>query len=167
MNDENLEVLRGVGQSVIWTNSPTEVAEGIFVTGEIPRRNNFEDTGGHFFLDNTCTRPDPLVDDQAIFFDTLEGLVAVFGCAHAGVVNTLDYIQELRPGRPFRAVLGGLHLLNARPERVSKTLEALRRRNIAQIVPGHCTGQAAVAQLWTAFPGHCSSCATGTKMILG
>ena len=53
MNDENLEVLRGVGQSVIWTNSPTEVAEGIFVTGEIPRRNNFEDTGDTFFLDNT------------------------------------------------------------------------------------------------------------------
>jgi 7,8-dihydropterin-6-yl-methyl-4-(beta-D-ribofuranosyl)aminobenzene 5'-phosphate synthase len=165
MNDENLEVLRDAGQSVTWTHSPTEVAEGIFATGEIPRRNNFEDTGGHFFLDAGCSLPDPLADDQALFFDTREGLVVVLGCAHAGVVNTLDYIQSLHPGRPFRAVLGGLHLLNARPERVNKTLEAFRRWNIPQIFPGHCTGLAAVAQLWTAFPGRCSPCATGTIMI--
>ena len=164
MNEENAEVLRDAGRSVIRTGSPTEVAEGIFVTGEIPRRNNFEDTGGHFYLDQACTRPDPLVDDQAIFFDTREGLVVALGCAHAGVVSTLDYIQSLHPGRPLRAVLGGLHLLNARPERVSKTLEAFRRWNIPHIFPGHCTGQNAIAQFWTAFPGRCASCATGTKL---
>ena len=165
MNEENVEVLRDAGQSVVWTNSPTEVAEGIFATGEVPRRNNFEDTGGRFFLDADCSQPDPLVDDQALFFDTREGLVVVLGCAHAGVVNTLDCIQSLHPGRPLRAVLGGLHLLNARQERVNKTLQAFRRWNIGQIVPGHCTGPGAVAQLWTTFPGRCSSCATGTKLI--
>ena len=79
MNEENVKVVREAARSVTWTHSPTEVVEGIFVTGEIPRQNNFEDTGGRFFLDEACSQPDPLVDDQALFFDTREGLVVRAG----------------------------------------------------------------------------------------
>ena len=75
-------------------------------------QNNFEDTGGRFFLDAACTQPDPLLDDQALFFDTADGLVVLLGCAHSGVVNTLEYIRHLTGGRPIHTVLGGMHLLN-------------------------------------------------------
>lgn len=163
MNDENVKIVRAAGQSVVWTRSPTEVAEGVFVTGEIPRRNNFEDTGGHFFLDDAGTQPDPLTDDQAIFFDTREGLVVALGCAHAGVANTLDYVQSLHPARPFRAVLGGLHLLNASLERLAATVEALRQWQIPLLVPAHCTGAAAVARLWESFPGRCAAPGVGRR----
>jgi 7,8-dihydropterin-6-yl-methyl-4-(beta-D-ribofuranosyl)aminobenzene 5'-phosphate synthase len=165
MSQENVETVRQATQSVSWTQSPTEVAGGIFVTGEIPRRNDFEDTGGRFFLDAACTRPDPLVDDQALFFDTREGLVVVVGCGHAGVVNTLEYIQRIAGDRPIRAVIGGFHLLNANAERLDRTLDAFRRWNIQQISPGHCTGPAAVARLWAAFPERCAPCAVGTNLI--
>jgi len=165
MGEENVKVVRDAAQTVTWTQSSTQVVDGIFVTGEIPRQNNFEDTGGRFFLDEACSQPDPLVDDQALFFDTREGLVVVLGCGHAGVVNTLEHVQRITGNRPIRAVIGGLHLLNANEERMNKTLEAFRRWNIQQIVPGHCTGMAAVTQLWTAFPGRCASCATGTSLI--
>lgn len=167
MSEESLKVVGNAAPSAIWTQSPTEVVEGIFVTGEIPRQNNFEDTGGRFYLDEACSQPDPLVDDQALFFDTREGLVVVLGCGHSGVVNTLEHIRRITGNRPIRAVIGGMHLLNASPERMSKTLEAFRQWNIQQLIPGHCTGIAAVAQLWTAFPGRCSSCATGTRLIFG
>jgi 7,8-dihydropterin-6-yl-methyl-4-(beta-D-ribofuranosyl)aminobenzene 5'-phosphate synthase len=163
MSGENMKIVRDAGQSVVWTNSPTEVAEGVFVTGEIPRSNNFEDTGGRFFLDAAGTQPDPLTDDQAIYFDTREGLVVVLGCAHAGVVNTLDYIQSLHSGRPFRAVLGGLHLLNASPERLAATVKALRQRDIPLLVPAHCTGAAAVARLWESLPGRCAAPGVGRR----
>ena len=113
---------------IIETRTCTELVKGLFVTGEIPRRTSYEDPGGRFFLDERATQPDPVRDDQAVFFDTREGLVVVLGCAHAGVINTLDYIQGLNPGRPFRAVLGGLHLLNASSERLAATVEALRQR---------------------------------------
>jgi len=99
-----------------------------------------------------------------MFFDTREGLVVVLGCGHAGVVNTLEHIRRIIRDLPIRAIIGGLHLLNASPARVDKTLEALRRWNVRQIIPGHCTGVAAVAWLWTAFPGRCRSCATGTRL---
>lgn len=164
MTEENVKVVRDAAQSVTWTQSPTEVVEGIFATGEIPRRNNFEDTGGRFYLDEACSQPDPLVDDQALFFDTREGLVVVLGCGHSGAVNTLEHIGRIIGKRPIRAVIGGMHLLNASPERMAKTLAALHRWDIQQIIPGHCTGVAAVAQLWTAFPGRCSTCTTGTSL---
>ncbi len=63
MIEENVKTVRDTAPFVTRTQSPTEVVDGIFVTGEIPRQNNFEDTGGRFFLDEACSQPDPLVDD--------------------------------------------------------------------------------------------------------
>jgi 7,8-dihydropterin-6-yl-methyl-4-(beta-D-ribofuranosyl)aminobenzene 5'-phosphate synthase len=164
MTETSLRAVHEAGDSVVWTIKPTEVLEGIFITGEIPRQNSFEDTGGRFFLDEACTQPDRLLDDQALFFDTPEGLVVILGCGHAGVVNTLEYIQHITNGRPIYSLLGGMHLLTASPERMAKTIETFRRLRIQRIAPAHCTGISAVAQLWAAFPGRCSPCATGTSM---
>jgi len=148
---------------IIETRTCTEMVKGLFVTGEIPRRTSYEDTGGRFFLDERATQPDLLLDDQAVFFDTSSGVVVVLGCAHAGVVNTLDYIQGFNSGRPFRAVLGGLHLLNASPERLAATVEALRQREIPLLVPAHCTGAVAVARLWESFSGRCAAPGVGRR----
>lgn len=89
----------------------------------------------------------------------------LLGCGHAGVVNTLEHVQRITGNRPIRAVIGGLHLLNASPERMNKTLEAFRRWNIPQIAPGHCTGMAAVAKLWECFPGRCATLGTGCHFV--
>ncbi len=56
--------------SPVWTESPTELCAGIHVTGAIPRQNDFEDSGGPFFSDGACKKPDEFADDQALFFDT-------------------------------------------------------------------------------------------------
>jgi 7,8-dihydropterin-6-yl-methyl-4-(beta-D-ribofuranosyl)aminobenzene 5'-phosphate synthase len=165
MDEANAEVIRGETNAVVWTSQPTEVLEGIFVTGQIPRQNAFEDTGGRFFLDAACTQRDPLLDDQALFFDTADGLVVLLGCAHAGVVNTLEYIRQLTGGRPIHTLLGGLHLLTASPKRIEETLAAFRRLDIQRLAPAHCTGLPALAQLWTAFPDRCSSCAVGASWV--
>jgi 7,8-dihydropterin-6-yl-methyl-4-(beta-D-ribofuranosyl)aminobenzene 5'-phosphate synthase len=165
MDEASAKAIRKAANVVVWTAKPTEILDGIFVTGEIPRQNDFEDTGGRFFLDAACTRPDPLADDQALFFDTTEGLVVLLGCGHAGVVNTLEYVRHLTGGRPIHAILGGLHLLTASPERMEKNIAAFRRLDIQQLAPAHCTGLPALAQLWTAFPGRCSSCAVGASWV--
>lgn len=164
MVKECVQSLREAGDLVVWTSKPTEVFGGIFVTGEIPRQNTFEDTGGRFFLDEARTQPDPLNDDQALFFDTPNGLVVILGCGHAGVVNTLEYIRHLTNGRTVHALIGGMHLLNASAERMKKTFETFRRLEIERIAPAHCTGISAVAQLWTLFPGCCSTCAVGASV---
>ena len=164
MDASTAKEIESAPEEVVWTPKPVEIMEGIFVSGEIPRQTPFEDTGGPFYLDSAATQPDTLPDDQALFFDTANGLVVLLGCAHSGVINTLEYIRRLTNGRPIHALLGGMHLAAASHERMENTLAAFRRLEIRFLGPSHCTGFPAQAQLWNAFPGHCTTCAVGTTM---
>jgi 7,8-dihydropterin-6-yl-methyl-4-(beta-D-ribofuranosyl)aminobenzene 5'-phosphate synthase len=149
-----------------FTDGPVEILPGVWATGEIPRRSALEDTGGPFYLDPSGTRPDELWDDQALVLETPDGLVVVLGCAHAGVINTLDYIAELFPGRPIRTVLGGMHLVRASRARIAHTIMTLCRHSVQRIGPAHCTGQEASDGLWDALPDRCFLCHVGTQIVL-
>ena len=91
----------------------------------------------------------------------------LLGCAHAGVVNTLHYVHELTSGKPIHAVLGGMHLVTASRDRMDRTISELRRFDVERLGPAHCTGFAATAELWKAFPGRCFPCLVGTKTESG
>ena len=146
------------------TPGPTRITEHVYVTGAIPRRTEFEDTGGPFFLDAGGRHPDPMMDDQALWLDTPEGLVVCLGCGHAGVINTLLHIQDLRPGRPWRMILGGLHLRAAGPQRMQRTLAALAELHVENMAPCHCTGEDAVRTIRARFGKRVEDVAAGTRM---
>lgn len=165
MPDAGRQAIADAGPKLTLTAACQEIVSGLFVTGEIPRLTDFEDVGGHFFLDERCQQADPLVDDQAVFFQTPTGVVVVLGCAHAGVVNTLTQVERLTTGKRIQAVLGGMHLFNASPERLAATVEALQRRDIPLLAPAHCTGLAAVTRLWVGFPGRCSGAGVGSRFV--
>ncbi|HPA17828.1 MAG TPA: MBL fold metallo-hydrolase [Verrucomicrobiae bacterium] len=160
-----IEAIQAHAPRIVDTLSTTEVLPGIFVTGEIPRVTEFEDVGGPFVLDVAGARPDPIIDDQAMFFDTSDGVVVLLGCAHAGVVNTLRRVRDMTGGRPFHAVFGGMHLLVASPERVARTVQELRALGVRRLGPAHCTGAAAAARLWHEFPGACTACSVGSRFV--
>jgi 7,8-dihydropterin-6-yl-methyl-4-(beta-D-ribofuranosyl)aminobenzene 5'-phosphate synthase len=164
MPDDAQEVIR-TGAGTLWTQGLTEVMPGLFATGEIPRLTDYEDVGGRFFLDAEARQPDPLLDDQALFIESRDGLVVLFGCAHAGVVNTLLHIERSTGGRRIHAILGGMHLLNASPERLEKTLAALAERDIRLLVPAHCTGWPATSALWSGFGRRCSAAGVGSRHV--
>jgi len=149
---------------LVWVEKPVEINGSLRLTGPIPRTNGFEDTGGPFFRDKACTKPDRLTDDQAAFIETKAGTVVVLGCAHAGVINTLQYVQTLTGNQPIHTVIGGMHLVNASPERMDKTVAELRRLNVQHLLPCHCTGFDAAARLWHEFPGRCTICPVGTSV---
>lgn len=153
--------LRSLHDCLVYTDEPTRVADRLTVTGPVPRLTDFEDAGGPFFLDAACAKPDPLEDDQAIFFDTVEGTVVLLGCAHSGVINTLEYVRRLTGDRPLRAVIGGMHLVAASAERIRRTIEELRQIGVRQLAPGHCTGMPATVALWTMFSTKCEACHAG------
>jgi len=143
-------------RKVIQSATAHEVIPGVWVTGEIPRLNDFEDVGGPFYLDPELSEPDPLLDDQSLFIPTDQGLVVIFGCAHAGVINTLDQIEKLRGGpEKILCLMGGLHLLQASEHRMKKTFAGLRERAPEQMIFCHCTGPEAVCRLSQEFPGIC------------
>ena len=149
---------------VVAASEPCEVVPGVWLTGEIPRTNDFEDTGGPFFLDAALTQPDPLLDDQAVYVPTPKGVIVIFGCAHSGAVNTLKYIARLTGDAPVRLVLGGLHLENATPRRLDETVRALRACQPARMGFCHCTGLHAIRRLWQEFPNSCVQAHAGLRL---
>lgn len=148
-------------KDIVWTETPTEIFPGIHITGSIPRRNNYEDTGGPFFLDKSGLRPDPIEDDQALWIEVAGGLLVVLGCAHSGVINTLDYIHELSGGAPVHTLIGGMHMGSASEARISRTIETLDRLQIANLYPCHCTGAQATAEMYCALKERVNFCSSG------
>jgi 7,8-dihydropterin-6-yl-methyl-4-(beta-D-ribofuranosyl)aminobenzene 5'-phosphate synthase len=144
------------------TCRPTPVTTGILATGPIPRRSPHEDVGGAFFTDAACTRPDPILDDQALALDTPSGLVLLLGCAHAGVVNTMEYVATVLGAARIHAVIGGMHLLHATKPRIDTTIQALEQFRVQLIAPCHCTGPNATKTLQNSFPDRFRDCAAGS-----
>lgn len=93
-----------------WVTKPMHIAPGIGITGPIPRKNDFENTGGPFFLDPEGQRADPIADDQALWIETAQGLAIVDGCSHAGLVNTIKAIRDFTDESAVAAVIGGFIL---------------------------------------------------------
>jgi 7,8-dihydropterin-6-yl-methyl-4-(beta-D-ribofuranosyl)aminobenzene 5'-phosphate synthase len=137
--------LRESGVELRENRGPVEVLPGVYTTGEVPRETDYEDTGGAFYLDAEGKRPDPIRDDQSLFFDTAEGVVLVLGCAHAGVVNTMRHVVRLAGVQSLHAVIGGMHLLHAGEDRLERTRAVFHELEVALISPCHCTGIRAVS----------------------
>ena len=138
-------------ERVLWSWQPLRLSGDIGVTGEIPRESGFEDSGGPFFIDERGEYPDNLPDDQALWIQTTEGLIVFLGCAHAGIINTLRYVMRLTSVNRLRAVIGGFHLRQAKPQRIESTINSLLELNPQQLIPCHCTGEEAIGKLQAAF----------------
>ncbi len=151
------------GRRVNVSADPCEVLPGIWTTGEIPRSNDFEDTGGPFFLDEVLKHPDPLLDDQAIFFRAGKGVVVVLGCCHSGLVNTVQHVGRLTSNAPLLAVLGGAHLANASDERLDRTVAFLHACDPRLLAFNHCTGEGAIRRFGREFGSRCVPLHTGDR----
>lgn len=139
------------------TKTPHLLAEDmILVSGEIPRRTDFE--RGYLqqrALVNGVWQPDPWIwDDRALAVDVKgKGLVVVSGCAHAGIINTILHVKEITGASKIHAVIGGFHLSGREgEERIGKTVEMLKNFNPEIIVPMHCTGWRAAFAIAEAMP---------------
>jgi 7,8-dihydropterin-6-yl-methyl-4-(beta-D-ribofuranosyl)aminobenzene 5'-phosphate synthase len=130
---------RAMAGEVTHSVHPCTILPGVRVTGGVPRTNEVEDVGGAFFLDPALTVPDEIPDDQSLFIDGAEGVTVVLGCAHAGIINTLEYVRTIT-GRPIACVIGGTHLEKASDARLGWTVGQLFRMGVKRIHPCHCTG---------------------------
>jgi 7,8-dihydropterin-6-yl-methyl-4-(beta-D-ribofuranosyl)aminobenzene 5'-phosphate synthase len=142
---------------LVSTKKPSLTADGmVCVTGEIPRRTSFE-TGytQHKAFAKGAWKSDPLImDERAVAVNVKgKGLVVVSGCAHAGIINTVNYAQQITRTDKVYGVLGGFHLAGKTFEnRIQPTIEELKRINPVLIVPSHCTGWKAMCAMAKTFP---------------
>ncbi|WP_438481796.1 MBL fold metallo-hydrolase [Oleiharenicola lentus] len=144
---------------------------GVWLTGPIPRKFPERNWSG----DGTLQSPkgvveDTVPEDAALIIDTAEGLVVITGCGHAGVVNILDYARTLVRPAKVHALIGGLHLFNAKPEALAWTADKLREFGVENLIGAHCTGIETVYQLRDALKldrAHAVVGATGAGFELG
>ncbi len=134
-------------ERVHWLTRPVALVKNIGITGPISRENDFEDTGGPFYLDPEGRKSDTIEDDIAMWLHTPDGLVICVGCCHSGLINTLDCIIARTGENRIATIIGGLHMLNASPERLKNTVAKLREFEIDKIVACHCSGDKAVSYL--------------------
>ena len=179
--ERSLHALGDVAGRVSWVTGPTELLPGTWVSGPIPRRHPLEEAERNFFADQACTMRDPVVDDQALWFITPQGLVVLVGCAHAGIINTLDHVRRLATelgdvrdappaadGLPrVAALIGGLHLLHASPARLRATGEALAAAEVGALAAVHCTGKRGKDHLSAVLPHAWRACTTGSVVEVG
>ncbi len=120
-----------------------EVGPGVYLTGEVPRKNDFEKGDPNMTMiadDGGRIQPDPLNDDLSLLIETDKGLVVVLGCAHAGMINILNYaVEQLGKERIF-AVIGGTHLGFSSERQFEETLKVIDDYQIERIGVSHCTG---------------------------
>jgi 7,8-dihydropterin-6-yl-methyl-4-(beta-D-ribofuranosyl)aminobenzene 5'-phosphate synthase len=144
-----------LGAQVITTEGPYELGPGCWTTGPVPRAS-FEKSGispSMIYRDGDAFHRDTVEEDQAIVINVQDkGLVILAGCAHSGIVNTVNRALELSGVRRVWAIVGGFHLASVTDEELQRTIEALKAFQPALIVPSHCTGFRATWQLAAQMP---------------
>ncbi len=134
------------------THEPLTVTPGIQTSGEIPRKTDFERVRGFETLRHGRVEPDEVLDDQALFIHLPDaGLVIVTGCAHAGIINTIQHGLALTGATQLSAIVGGFHLTGASAQQVTQTITELQMFAPRLLVPLHCTGDRAIGELTHAF----------------
>lgn len=146
---------------------PVKIADGITTTGEVQRTTAFEGFRGFWTVHNRKFIEDFMLEDQALIIDVEnKGLVVISGCAHSGIINTINHAQNITETSRIYAVLGGFHLINADDERIQATVDEFKKLDLKFIGPCHCTGTKATKKIAEAFGDLCRPLHTGDTVKL-
>ncbi|MBC7324229.1 MAG: MBL fold metallo-hydrolase [Moorella sp. (in: Bacteria)] len=146
------EELASLGAEFIFLREPEEIAPGLWVSGEVPRKTDFEVGDSRLFcLENGSKKTDPFHDDMSLYCLTPEGLVIILGCAHAGVVNIVEHARQVTGEKRVYGVIGGTHLGPVPAAQREATINYLKELGLTFLAANHCTGLPVIAQLAAIF----------------
>jgi 7,8-dihydropterin-6-yl-methyl-4-(beta-D-ribofuranosyl)aminobenzene 5'-phosphate synthase len=109
---------------------------------------------------------DAIEDDTAIVMNLKsKGLVILSGCAHSGIINTVNYARMVTDIDQVYAVMGGFHLTGSHFEPfIEPTTQALKAINPVYVIPTHCTGRKAINYMEKELPDKFILNMAGTKL---
>jgi len=156
------------GLHLIESTKPYSLLENtVLYLGEIPRDTDFEKgiPNAHY-QENGIEKWDPIEDDTSIVMNLKnKGLVILSGCAHAGIVNTVQYARQITGVDKIHAIMGGFHLSGALFEGIiDRTIEELIKIDPDYLIPCHCTGRKAIMEIEKALPDKFILNMAGTKV---
>lgn len=118
--------------------------------------------------------PDGVEHEQSLILEGADGLVILNSCCHAGAGYIVRGVKEAFPGKPVRALVGGLHLmgrnthcLGVAPGIVKNLGKWLfEELEVGTLYTGHCTGDPAFDILKEAYPDRVERLTTGLEIVL-
>ncbi len=113
------EELKNRGANLIRNNDWSEISENLFLTPEL--KTNFP--------------------EQALIYNDHKQSIIFAGCSHP-LVEDFSEIVYKRFSNPI-VLIGGFHMFNNNEKKISERIEKLKKFNIKEIYPLHCTGEKA------------------------
>ena len=144
--DEIGDDSRSRGAGVIKVNGPTELCSGATLSGEMVEQ------GG--------------VAEQSLFLSTDSGVAVVTGCAHPGIVRTVERAKEMT-GRDILVVIGGFHLFKDSDASVRGVVSRLQELEVRWAAPCHCSGDSAIQRFADAYGDAFLRCRAGIVIPVG
>lgn len=164
---QSREELESAGASFLLSNDLTELAPGLYLSGKIHRDNSPEKGDPHLVCraaDGRGWSEDDFSDDAALAVQTPKGLLILLGCAHAGLINTIEHFRRNLKGQRIHAIVGGTHLGPASDTQFEATVAYLLQLDFDRLGVSHCTGQSRSAQLHARFPNKVFFANVGTTV---
>jgi len=164
------KMVADAGLDLVETVDPYPLLDENFLfLGEIPRQTEFEKgMPNAYYEQEGRERFDAIEDDTAIVMNLKnKGLVVLSGCAHSGIINTVNHAVTVTGIKDIHAVMGGFHLTGKHFEPfIQPTTEALQAFNPDYVIPTHCTGRNAVRYIEEKMPEQFLLNMAGTKLTL-
>jgi 7,8-dihydropterin-6-yl-methyl-4-(beta-D-ribofuranosyl)aminobenzene 5'-phosphate synthase len=150
------EDVRHAGAALVEKKEPFSMLDGACLfLGEIPRVTKFEKgMQNAYYLKDGVEVFDPLSDDTSLVFHVKgKGLVILSGCAHSGIINTVEHARRVTGVDRVYAVMGGFHLTGpAFEHQIEPTIASLQKIDPEYVIPAHCTGRNATLAIERAMP---------------
>lgn len=120
------ERVKSYGNNLIEVDRFTKIRENIYSSGEIAGKYAFR-----------------YMAEQSLVLETLNGLTILTGCAHPGVVKTIENVKK-SISRDIYLVLGGFHLITSHRDSIKEVIANFRKFKIKKVAPTHCSGNDAI-----------------------
>ena len=165
MQVDSPDKIEANGGTLFLTDRPLQIIPGLITIGEVKRQNDFEEVGIALktIIDDKIVVDDMKDDISLIASLKDKEIVIVTGCSHAGIVNIVKQSIEMTGLEKIKAIIGGLHLVEAPMDRIKKTVTALSEFDIDLVSAGHCTGFKAQVELYNLFKEKFLPLQTGMK----
>ena len=144
--DEIEDDSRSRGAGVIKVGEPTELCDGATLSGEM-----MGEAG---------------VAEQSLLLSVNSGVAVVTGCAHPGIVSTVERAKEIT-GREVIVVIGGFHLFKDSDASIGEVVSGLRDLGVLWAAPCHCSGDAAIQRFAEAYDDAFLPCLAGSVIPVG
>jgi 7,8-dihydropterin-6-yl-methyl-4-(beta-D-ribofuranosyl)aminobenzene 5'-phosphate synthase len=160
----NFDLLRG---KFVYNRQPLLIESGIMISGEIPKTNTFEEAQDCFFVEKDGKiMPDTFLDEQMLVIEENNGIAVFLGCSHPGVINCLNYAQQLYPNKDILLLVAGMHMAHVSSQRLQKTIQCISDLGVRKVVPLHCTGFTAMCEMKRLLGDRCMVSCTGDTIEL-